>query len=112
MSDLIKKGSKGDGVRALQQKLVTLGFDVAVDGDFGGGTDTAVRDLQTLFGYTVDGMVGPGTIQLVDAQIGYGWHRKAPDAVAKAQAAQGKGGTDKQASVEKQAIAHKQATTK
>lgn len=110
MSDLIKKGSKGDPVRALQQKLSTLGFDVAVDGDFGGGTDAAVRELQTLFGYTVDGLVGPGTLQLIDAQIGYGWHRKSPDAVAKAQAAQA-GGT-KQASVEKQAIAHKQATTK
>ena len=85
----LRKGSDGQDVRFLQNRLAILGFDVAVDGDFGSGTDAAVRELQTLFGYTVDGIVGPGTNNLINQQIGYSWNRKAPDAVEKAQASQG-----------------------
>jgi peptidoglycan hydrolase-like protein with peptidoglycan-binding domain len=90
MSDIIRKGGRGDAVKAMQQKLVKLGFDVAPDGIFGDATEHAVKELQTLFGYTVDGLVGDGTSGLMDAQIGYGWSYKAPDAKARALAAQGK----------------------
>lgn len=91
MSDLLKKGSKGDAVRMLQQNLTKLGFAVDVDGIFGPGTDSAVRELQALFGYTVDGLVGPGTQKLVEAQVGHGWNKNAPDAAAKAAAANPRG---------------------
>ena len=85
----LRKGSDGQDVRFLQNRLAILGFDVAVDGDFGSGTDAAVREVQTLFGYTVDGIAGSGTNNLINQQIGYGWNRQAPDAVEKAQASQG-----------------------
>jgi peptidoglycan hydrolase-like protein with peptidoglycan-binding domain len=92
MSDILKTGSKGPAVTVLQDKLAKLGFDVTPDGNFGGKTDTAVRSLQTMFGYTVDGMVGDATTKLMDAQIGYGWHAQAADAKDRALAAQGMGG--------------------
>jgi len=84
---MLKRGSKGQDVRSLQEKLTKLGFDVKADGDFGNATDGAVRNLQAMFNYTVDGIVGPGTAELIDKQIGYGWNAKSPDAVAKAQQA-------------------------
>jgi hypothetical protein len=64
---------------------------VKTDGIFGDDTETAVRELQTMFGYDVDGIVGPGTSKLIEQQIGYGWNKNAPDAFQKAQKAQGKG---------------------
>ncbi|MDP3278886.1 MAG: peptidoglycan-binding domain-containing protein [Deltaproteobacteria bacterium] len=73
MADTLKKGSKGDSVKALQEKLGMLGYTLAADGDFGNGTEDAVRQLQKSFGYTVDGIVGDGTMFLVDQQLGLGW---------------------------------------
>jgi peptidoglycan hydrolase-like protein with peptidoglycan-binding domain len=70
---VLKKGSKGDAVKTLQQNLVQLGYSVAVDGDFGKGTEEAVLHLQKSFGYTVDGAVGDGTQFLINQQIGLGW---------------------------------------
>lgn len=70
---VLKKGSKGSDVRALQEDLKQLGYNIAVDGDFGPGTDDAVRHLQKAFGYTVDGVVGDGTRFLITQQKGYGW---------------------------------------
>lgn len=88
---MLKRGSKGDEVRQLQKRMAQLGFDVEPDGDFGAKTDAAVKELQTMFGYTVDGIVGDGTSKLIEAQIGYGWNVKAPDAKQRAMSAQGKG---------------------
>lgn len=87
---LLKKGSKGADVTALQQQLSALGFALDADGDFGPATDTAVRDLQECFGYTVDGMVGDGTRGLMERQVGHGWNVTAPDAIKAALEAQGK----------------------
>ena len=58
MSETLKKGAKGDAVEALQGKLQQLGFDVKPDGIFGPNTAQAVEELQTAFGYDVDGIVG------------------------------------------------------
>lgn len=88
---ILRKGARGDDVRQLQQKLQKLGFDLQPDGIFGDATEKAVIQLQTMFGYTVDALVGEGTNKLIDAQIGYGWNVKSPDAAEKAMAAQGKG---------------------
>jgi len=56
----VKKGSKGDAVRMLQQILTDFGYSPgAVDGDFGTKTEKAVKDFQTDFGLVVDGIVGP-----------------------------------------------------
>ena len=58
----IKKGSSGDAVRMAQQILTDYGYDPGpVDGDFGTKTEQAVKQFQTDFGLTVDGIVGPKT---------------------------------------------------
>lgn len=87
---LIKNGSRGDDVKAVQEKMIRLGYDLKADGIFGDGTEKVVRNLQSLFGYTVDGIIGDGTMGLIDAQLGYGWNAKAPDAMERALRAQGK----------------------
>jgi putative chitinase len=59
---VIQKGSKGPDVLALQQRLKDLGFDPnGVDGNFGPGTEAAVRAFQQAKGLGVDGKVGPNT---------------------------------------------------
>ncbi len=58
----VKKGSKGDAVRMLQQILTDFGYSPgAVDGDFGTKTEKAVKEFQTDFSLVVDGIVGPKT---------------------------------------------------
>ena len=89
---MIKKGLKGDDVSTLQTQLGKLGYPVKVDGHFGDETEKTVKELQSTFGYDVDGIVGPGTSKLIAQQLGYGWNKNAPDAMQKAQQAQGKGG--------------------
>lgn len=43
----LKKGSKGDAVKALQEQLNAAGYSVgSVDGDFGGKTATAISNFQ------------------------------------------------------------------
>jgi peptidoglycan hydrolase-like protein with peptidoglycan-binding domain len=86
----MKNGTKGDSVKQLQTKLLQLGFDVEADGHFGPITEKNVRELQRVFGYTVDGIVGEGTTKLIDAQIGYGWNATALDAEERGLRAQGK----------------------
>lgn len=53
----IRRGSTGDAVRTLQEKL----GNVTVDGVFGAKTDAAVRAFQRSKGLTADGIVGPKT---------------------------------------------------
>ena len=68
---VLKLGSSGPDVQALQQKLKDLGFDPnGVDGNFGPGTDKAVRAFQQAKGLGVDGKVGPGTQAALDAAAG------------------------------------------
>ena len=56
MSVVLKKGSKGEAVKTLQEFL-----KITVDGDFGPKTETAVKNYQKKNGLTVDGVVGPRT---------------------------------------------------
>jgi len=59
---ILQRGSKGPAVLALQQRLKDLGFDTnGVDGNFGPGTEAAVRAFQKARGLGVDGKVGPNT---------------------------------------------------
>jgi peptidoglycan hydrolase-like protein with peptidoglycan-binding domain len=57
----IVKGQKSGCVTELQSLLNHHGADLAVDGDFGSMTDSAVRDFQAEKGLSVDGQVGPNT---------------------------------------------------
>lgn len=66
-TDTLKKGMKGEEVMWLQHQLKLYGYDLVIDGSFGGKTDSAVRDFQAnnlgVDGkkLTVDGKVGKGT---------------------------------------------------
>lgn len=59
----LKLGSKGESVKQVQRKLKDLGFYTGhVDGDFGEGTEKAVKAFQKQYGLTVDGKVGSNTM--------------------------------------------------
>jgi hypothetical protein len=58
---VIKRGSIGPLVSFAQERLRALGYDIAVDGDFGNNTQRAVRALQRSRGLKVDGVVGEKT---------------------------------------------------
>ena len=58
----LKKGASGNITKLLQEKLVTLGYSTnGVDGIFGSGTYSAVREFQKTRGLSVDGIVGQNT---------------------------------------------------
>jgi peptidoglycan hydrolase-like protein with peptidoglycan-binding domain len=54
---LLKQGTRGDTVKALQTKL-----GVGADGQFGPGTEKAVREYQKKNSLTADGLAGPATL--------------------------------------------------
>ena len=61
----LKRGSKGEDVRALQILLIGRGYscgNYGADGDFGGATEAAVRSYQNPRGLTIDGIAGPATM--------------------------------------------------
>lgn len=63
----ITTGAKGDAVSYLQRVLAEkAGQHVALDGMFGPGTATAVRNVQAWCRLTVDGVVGPKTWAEID----------------------------------------------
>ena len=73
-SETLRRGSRGNDVRAIQYFLNFLGFfndrlpQIKVDGVFGPATENAVRQFQSQYGLTVDGIVGRGTWNaIVDA---------------------------------------------
>lgn len=56
------KGSKGDGVKAIQYLLARkFGYGISIDGDFGPATQSAVIQFQRSKGLSTDGVVGPNT---------------------------------------------------
>ena len=58
----VRRGDCGEGVKNVQSQLnVKLNISLSLDGLFGPGTGTAVRDFQALMGLVVDGIVGPST---------------------------------------------------
>lgn len=62
---VLQRGNEGDDVEGLQQALREAGYDILVDGDFGPGTERAVRDFQKRQGLVVDGRVGDKTLSLI-----------------------------------------------
>ncbi len=60
-AQVLRPGMRGEAVRELQERLVCLGCDLAVDGIFGRQTEAAVIQVQELVGITPDGIVGKQT---------------------------------------------------
>lgn len=61
---VLKKGAKGNAVKALQTLLIGAGYSCGskgVDGSFGAATEDAVKAYQKAKKITVDGSVGPKT---------------------------------------------------
>ena len=55
---VLRKGSKGEGVKMMQEAL-----GVGADGAFGPGTERALKAWQTANGLTADGIAGPNTLE-------------------------------------------------
>ena len=69
----IRKGSKGTYVKACQNDLIKLGYDVGktgADGKFGNNTYKAVKAFQKDKKLKVDGIVGAKTWEALDNAIG------------------------------------------
>lgn len=67
---VLRKGSLGEAVKDLQEKLVAKGFSLpkyGADGDYGDETVTAVKALQKAAGITVDGIYGPASAKALNA---------------------------------------------
>jgi len=67
----LQKGDSGSDVTVLQKMLYDLGFEMKVDGIFGSGTETAVKQFQQKHGLQVTGIVSPevlGAIQEENSQ--------------------------------------------
>src|SRR5690606_7623988 len=66
-TSMLRNGSEGLDVRALQQQLADAGYQVRVDGDFGPETERAVRAFQRDTNCKIDGIVGPETFAALQA---------------------------------------------
>lgn len=63
---LIKKGDRGEAVSRMQERLMELGYyNGTVDGDFGGGTEEALRLFQRQNDLDVDGIAAQMTFSLL-----------------------------------------------
>lgn len=63
---MLRSGSVGSAVEALQSQLASQGYSIAVDGIYGPGTERAVRDFQRKHDLAPDGIVGPKTISALE----------------------------------------------
>ena len=61
---IMKRGSRGEGVKELQRNLGMTGDEV--DGIFGPATEKAVKTFQKTSGAKVDGIVGPETRGMIE----------------------------------------------
>ena len=65
----LKRGSKGEEVRKVQQMLLERGYKLpkyGADGDFGAETEKAVKQFQKDWGLKQDGIVGPETLKFLE----------------------------------------------
>lgn len=66
---IVRKGSSGEYVKLLQQKLNWLGSSLETDGIFGNLTLQEVINFQKKYNLDVDGIVGPQTWSKLDEEI-------------------------------------------
>ncbi|WFE92289.1 N-acetylmuramidase domain-containing protein [Roseibium porphyridii] len=68
-SSLLRLGSDGYRVKALQERLVALGYHVKPDGDFGPATRRQVVAFQVDNGLSPDGVVGQKTSEQLESAV-------------------------------------------
>lgn len=91
----LQKGSKGDAVVKLQNRLNELGYSVGkADGDFGNKTKTAIEQFQADNGLDVTGIADEKTLELLYSDDAVSKHVTSDDA-----SASGKGGDADKASL-------------
>lgn len=69
----LKTGCKGDDVKALQEALISMGYDLSrygADGDFGKETAAAVKAFQKDNGLEVDGIFGEKSYAAYLSKVG------------------------------------------
>ena len=69
---ILRKGDSGPAVQKIQQALIFLGFPIpgtGVDGIFGVETTLALSSYQEARGLTVDGVIGPETMESLDDEF-------------------------------------------
>ncbi|MFH7242598.1 MAG: peptidoglycan-binding protein [Spirulina sp.] len=59
---LTRPSLQGSDVQKLQQALIKHGESITADGDFGPGTEAALKRVQEKMGLNADGVVGPDTL--------------------------------------------------
>lgn len=64
---LLKNGSRGEQVAALQRQLKSLGYDLKDDGVFGDTTESYVKEVQRRFKLKDDGIVGDKTWAVISS---------------------------------------------
>ena len=60
----LSRGMEGNDVQTLQAALIANGFScgsAGTDGDFGAGTEAALKKFQTKYSLGADGIAGNGT---------------------------------------------------
>ena len=62
---VLRSGAAGSSVESLQYLLRAQGQNISVDGQFGSGTEAAVRNVQQAKGLSADGVVGEQTWQAI-----------------------------------------------
>ncbi len=69
-TQVIYLGDWGDGIKWVQWHLQRKGYNIGasgIDGQYGSGTQEAVKQFQRASGLTVDGIVGPKTREALEA---------------------------------------------
>ena len=71
----LKRGARGNDVKALQERLIELGYDVGkagADGIFGPETEKALNKFKEAYGLTVDGVYDSNAHNAVMESLGLG----------------------------------------
>jgi peptidoglycan hydrolase-like protein with peptidoglycan-binding domain len=66
----VKRGMSGHDIRVLQDFLTRAGFKVNIDGEYGAGTEKAVKKFETAQNRTVDGVMDAADIDALRTLAG------------------------------------------